>query len=440
MKNKVTLAIITLSLSLGITANAEWQLFEDFENFDDIADGESNDKWVFAASDVGTTADSNASAVPDPDPAGAAAGNTVLVMDPGSPFENAHRSRLINKQGVGLPPINYGTTGTAFFRWYTATVNIDGTEFPPEIDMNVGMSAVDVPTQYNESGPVSGYDIGEAEFRAYNGDPDPDEPGSVIGFQNILPNSRPNNVWVSQWYYVRNYDVANQRQDYQIYYRIGETGTPILGHPNIPGEFAGFRAKPDGDLDPASAHLDVFYFTNSSGTIAEPQALDSAFYADDIYIDQDGINLSDPLGSGGGGPVGDITELVNISTRGEVLTGDKVMIAGFVIGGESQQTVLIRAAGPTLGALGVAGALEMPSLTLTTQAGAAVASNTGWENADNATDIAAAAAAVGAFEFPAGAADSAILVTLDPGAYTAQISGVGGTTGVALAEVYRISE
>jgi hypothetical protein len=60
----------------------------------------------------------------DPDPLGRAAGNRVMVMNPGSPYPSDHRSRLIGRP----PPINYGTTGTVFYRWYTATVNRNGTQ------------------------------------------------------------------------------------------------------------------------------------------------------------------------------------------------------------------------------------------------------------------------------------------------------------------------
>jgi hypothetical protein len=420
---------VALILSSGITAFGEWQKFDDFESG-------NLSKWEFTQSNVGTVADSSATIVIDPDPAGAAAGNHVLVMDPGSPFASDHRSRLIGR----VPPIKYGTTGTAFFRWYTKTVNINGTEFAPSIDMNVAMSAVDIPTQYAEAGPVTGYDVGEAEYRGYNGDPNPSNPASVIGFQNILTN-RPNNVWVSQWFYIRNYSVANRQQDYQVYYRVGDTGTPILAFPFVPGEYAGFRAKPDGDLDPASAHLDVFFFTNSSGTIAAPQAADAAFFADDVYIDQEGINLSDPTGrGGGGGGVGGGSGLINISTRGEVLSGDKIMIAGFVISGSAPQKILIRAAGPVLEGFGVKGTLASPVLTLVNRTGATLESNTGWGNASNADAISAAAVGVGTFAFPAGSADSALLVTLEPGVYSAQVTGAGGATGVALVELYTVSE
>lgn len=426
MKTKA-IVLVALHLSLAGTGFAEWKKFDDFE-------GGNLSKWTFTQSNVGTTADSSALIVIDPDAAGAAAGNRVMVMNPGSPFASDHRSRLIGRPA----PINYGTTGTAFYRWYTKTVFRNGAQVAPELDMNVGMSAVDIPTQYAESGPVTGYDVGAAQFRAYNGDPNPTNPAAVIGFQNILTN-RPNNVWVSQWFYIRNYSVALRMQDYQVYYRVGNTGTPILGYPFIPGEYAGFRAKPDGDLDPAAAHLDVFYFTNTAGTIAAPQALDAQFYADDIYMDQEGINLSDPTGAGGGG-AGSGSGLVNISTRGEVLSGDKIMITGFVITGSTPQQILIRAAGPTLAKFGVAGTLAKPSLKVLSLNGATLGTNTGWESATNAVAITAAAASVGAFAFPAGSADSAMLMTVAPGVYTAQVSGVGATTGVALVEVYTVAQ
>ena len=429
-KNMKTKAMVSVALILSTagTAMAEWQKFDDFE-------GGNLEKWLFTASDVGTVADSSANIVEDPDPAGRAAGNHVMLMDPGSPFAQAHRSRLIGR----VPPILYGTTGTAFFRWYTKSVNINGTEFAPSIDMNVGMSAVDIPTQYAESGPVTGFDVGEAEFRAYDGDPNPSNPASVIGFQNVLT-ARPNNVWVSQWFYIRNYSVANRQQDYQLYYRVGDTGTPILGYPFVPGEYAGFRAKPDGDVDPTSAHLDVFYFTNTAGTISGPEAGDAAYFADDVYIDQEGINLSDPTGLGGGGGGGSGSGLINISTRGEVLSGDKIMIAGFVISGSGPQKVLIRACGPVLSKFGLTGALAAPVLKLTDRTGAPIESNTGWGTAPNAAEISAAASAVGAFAFPEASADSALLVTLAPGVYTAQVSGSGGGTGIGLVEVYTVAQ
>jgi hypothetical protein len=127
--------------------------------------------------------------------------------------------------------------------------------------------------------------------------------------------------------------------------------------------------------------------------------------------------------------------LVNLSARVMVGTGGNILIAGFVVGGSTSATVLIRASGPALTAFGVGGALKDPELTLSTGS-TTLAVNDGW---GGDTQIAAAAASVGAFSWGAAATpDSAILVTLPPGAYTAQVAGASGDTGVSLVEVYEV--
>ncbi|HEY1111298.1 MAG TPA: PQQ-binding-like beta-propeller repeat protein [Opitutaceae bacterium] len=131
------------------------------------------------------------------------------------------------------------------------------------------------------------------------------------------------------------------------------------------------------------------------------------------------------------------TRLINLSTRAQVGVGDKALTPGFVIRGTGPLQLLIRAVGPTLRELGVPGALARPTLTLFRQA-TALASNTGWTTGGLAADLAGAARAAGAFALPSGSDDSAILVTLDPGAYTVRVAGVGDTTGEALVEVYAI--
>jgi hypothetical protein len=132
--------------------------------------------------------------------------------------------------------------------------------------------------------------------------------------------------------------------------------------------------------------------------------------------------------------------LVNISARVEVGTGGNILIAGFVIGGATAKTVLIRASGPALAPFGVAGTLADPQLQLYQSgsggASTLLAANVGW---GAAPPIAAAAATVGAFSWGASATpDSALLLTLPPGAYTAQVSGAAGDSGVALVEVYEV--
>ena len=127
--------------------------------------------------------------------------------------------------------------------------------------------------------------------------------------------------------------------------------------------------------------------------------------------------------------------LVNISTRVMVGTGANTLIAGFVVGGMTLETVLIRASGPALVPFGLTGVLPDPKLTLNNSTGT-VASNTGW---GGDPQIAKVAASVGAFSWGSSATpDSAILITVAPGAYTVQVSGVSGDTGIALVEVYEV--
>src|SRR5579859_2042319 len=124
--------------------------------------------------------------------------------------------------------------------------------------------------------------------------------------------------------------------------------------------------------------------------------------------------------------------LSNISTRGEVGTGANIMIAGFVVGAGDPETVLIRAVGPSLAEIfpsGVSGLLKQPVLSLFDSSGNLVMTNKGWTTG-NAT--AAIMSAAGAFPLLPKSADSALLATLPAGSYTAQVSGLNATTGVAL--------
>lgn len=127
--------------------------------------------------------------------------------------------------------------------------------------------------------------------------------------------------------------------------------------------------------------------------------------------------------------------LVNVSARALVGTGDNLLIAGFVIGGSTPRNVLIRALGPKLTGSGVGGVLADPKITLYAR-GAKVAENDNWSDATNATDVVTATAQVGATALTSGSKDAVLLVSLEPGVYSAQVTGVGGTTGVALVELF----
>lgn len=126
--------------------------------------------------------------------------------------------------------------------------------------------------------------------------------------------------------------------------------------------------------------------------------------------------------------------LANISTRGFVGTGDNVMIGGFILGppGSLDGTVLIRAIGPSLVAFGITDALVDPVLELH-DANGNVITNDNWKDTQQA-DIEATGLA------PTNDLEAAILATLPAGGYTAIVSGKNGLTGVALVEVYRITQ
>lgn len=120
----------------------------------------------------------------------------------------------------------------------------------------------------------------------------------------------------------------------------------------------------------------------------------------------------------------------NISTRGQVLTGNDVMIGGFIVGGNQSKDVVVRALGPSLG---VANPLGDPTLELRDAGGNLVASDNDWGDSPNAAMIQAEGFA------PGQRAESALQVTLTPGSYTAIVRGVNNGTGVGLVEIYDLS-
>jgi hypothetical protein len=125
--------------------------------------------------------------------------------------------------------------------------------------------------------------------------------------------------------------------------------------------------------------------------------------------------------------------LVNVSVLKHLGTG---LTAGFVIDGTAAKRVLIRAVGPTIGAapFNVPGAVADPQLTLFSGQ-TSIAANDNW---GGTAELTAAFGQVGAFALPAASRDAALLATLQPGSYTVQVGGVGGTSGVAIVEVYEV--
>lgn len=123
----------------------------------------------------------------------------------------------------------------------------------------------------------------------------------------------------------------------------------------------------------------------------------------------------------------------NISTRGQVLTGNDVLIGGFIVGTGSQKTVVVRALGPSLSDAGVVGALSDPTLELHNGQGTLLASNNDWGQGPDAATIQSEGLA------PTRSQESALQAQLAPGGYTAIVQGFNGATGLGLVEVYDLS-
>lgn len=129
-------------------------------------------------------------------------------------------------------------------------------------------------------------------------------------------------------------------------------------------------------------------------------------------------------------------EAQNISTRVDVQTGENVAIGGFIIDGLIPKQVVIRAIGPSLTSLGVSDALPNPVLDLHDVTGDTIATNDDWM--DNSVADQALLTANGLE--PSDNLESALVRTLEPGLYTAIVSGNNGTTGVGLVEIYNIDD
>lgn len=119
---------------------------------------------------------------------------------------------------------------------------------------------------------------------------------------------------------------------------------------------------------------------------------------------------------------------VNISTRAQVLQGDGVLIGGFIIQGSGPKKVLLRGIGPSLGDAGIVGFLSDPTLELHRPDGSII-TNDNWKDTQEAAIMATTIP-------PTNDLESALLVTLAPGAYTAILAGAAGSEGVGLVEIY----
>lgn len=127
------------------------------------------------------------------------------------------------------------------------------------------------------------------------------------------------------------------------------------------------------------------------------------------------------------------SQLGNISTRGFVLTGNDVMIGGFILGGSNNTRVVVRGIGPSLAQFGLSPVLADPTLELHDGNGALLISNDNWQD-----DSASAAQLTALGLAPQDPKESGIFRSLPPGAFTAILAGKNGGTGIGLVEIYNV--
>ncbi|MBA2434153.1 MAG: delta-60 repeat domain-containing protein [Verrucomicrobiota bacterium] len=219
------------------------------------------------------------------------------------------------------------------------------------------------------------------------------------------------------------------------------------------------RVNPDGSVDQgfdsmfAAVHAaverdGVYLGTNTVARLHSDGSVDSRFapvFAADAAISQLLLQVDGQIIAAGnfsqvnGVAVNGIVRLngvapekvANISTRASVGTGDAVEIGGFIVTGAAEKSVIIRAIGPSLQVDGapLPGVISNPRLELRDSAGQLIVENDNWRDSQETEIIASGLA-------PSNEQESAIAVTLAPGAYTAVVQGSGGETGIALVEVY----
>jgi hypothetical protein len=258
-------------------------------------------------------------------------------------------------------------------------------------------------------------------------------------------------------------DIATAGDDFTLGYVVGGNSTsgakplviraagPSLGALGVPGTlddpklelFARSAKTSENDNWGGSTSLSSALSAVGAFAYTGPASKDAATTAS-ITTRDNSVRVS-AAGSGTGAVIAEIYDatpaasfttatprLINVSVRKHLGSG---LTMGFVVGGATPAKVLVRGIGPTLGAFGVPGTVVDPQLTLFNSSSVKIGENNDW---GGTAPLTAAFASVGAFALPSTSKDAALLVTLAPGNYTAQVTGVNGTTGVALVEVYEV--
>ena len=235
--------------------------------------------------------------------------------------------------------------------------------------------------------------------------------GSYLGGPPSNSDFRPQDLFSWSAPGTRNHTALGTR-----YFSIDNGSTNIVGFNQDPtGDFGDWLSGPCPQSTP--------YVQNAFS--CKGQASDvTATSPEGVNLDVIGYDLTSAI------PPPGPTILGNISTRTLVETGDQVLIGGFIVTGTQPKKVIVRAIGPSLPLTGV---LLNPFLELHDSSGALIVSNDNWRT-DQEQEIIATGLA------PSNDNESAIVMTLDPGSYTAIVRGANGGTGIALVEVYDLDQ
>ena len=230
-----------------------------------------------------------------------------------------------------------------------------------------------------------------------------------FGALAVAPNGRLDAVWLD----TRN---AANNTDSQLFYSYStDAGVTWSANVAVSAPFNPFLGYPNQNK--LGDYLTIVS-DNTGGDVAYAATFNGE---EDIYY----VRVA-PLAS----------QLLNISTRARVQTGDQVLIGGFIITGNEPKTVIIRGLGPSLTGFGVSGALADPTLELH-QGNTILATNDNWKTRADGSSQEAEVEATGLP--PTNDLESAIVATLEPGRIHRDSRGANGGTGVGLVEVYDVS-
>ena len=265
---------------------------------------------------------------------------------------------------------------------------------------------------------------------------------TAYGFPLILGFSRTAINGVEAGVYLQTYNDTTNRMLPVIFggqseTHAGPTGTLISGHwyrlqvnlQPLSGTGRAVVSMSLVDYGPSGQQPQIYYpaFSKEVPVFGgnNPAALFPAFRS----FKSGGADLLDNFAVFTGGTLPSSSRLANISTRGRVGNADDTLIGGVIVQGDTTEQVIVRAIGPSLLQFGVPGAVSDPVLKLFDASGTEIAHNDNWRT-DQEQQI------IDTHLAPTNDLESAIIISLAPGNYTAVVTGANGAAGVGLVEVY----